>query len=207
MLELTLTLSGDRPLVVKSDRGVNPLDPLARELAKFTGKRKKTEEDHEMISRLEYELGLYWDEDLGPFIPTGNVHKALVEGARQSKLGRTIEQGCFPLEVRVPILYDGPRTINGLFDSPDHVYKVSVGVGMKRTMRTRARFPKWALQVPFVLDPEKVDADTFAEIAAVTGRFIGIGERRPMFGAFTPHIEEAKEAKHNGHRSHAVSIH
>jgi hypothetical protein len=203
MLEVTMTMKGERPLVVKSDRSVNPLDPLTRELAKLSGKRKKTEEDHAMMSRIEFELGIYWEQELGPYIPTGNVHKALVQGARQSKLGRQVEQGCIPLEVRTPILYQGPRGIDDLFDKPDHVYKVSVGVGQKRVMRTRARFPNWALQVPFVLDPEKLDLDTFEKIAEVTGRYIGIGERRPMFGAFTAHIETKKETL-NGNRS-AVS--
>lgn len=206
MIEVLLTLKGERPLVVKSDRGVNPLDPLSRELAKFTSKRKKTEDDHEIISRIEFELGLYWDEDLGPYIPTGNVHKALVEGARQSKLGKHVEQGVIPLEVRVPVLYDGPRGIEALYETPSHVYKVSVGIGAKRTMRTRPRFPEWALQVPFVLDPEKIDVDVFAQIATVAGRYIGLGERRPMFGAFTAYLETTTKESQNGHRPHAVPV-
>jgi hypothetical protein len=196
MIEATLLMQGTRPLVVKSDRSVNPIDPLTRELAKLTRKQKKTEDDQQLISRIEFELGLYYDEALGPFIPTGNVHKALVEGARQSKLGRQIEQGCIPLEVRVPVLYDGPRDIEELFASPDHVYRVSVGVGTKRTMRTRPRFGEWALRVPFVLDPEKLDLDVFEKIAEVTGRYIGLGERRPMFGSFDVTVDSGR--RNNG---------
>lgn len=199
MLEVMVTIKGERPLVVKSDRGVDDLDPLVRDMKRITGKRKKTEEDHELISRIEFELGLYWDDNLGPYLPTGNIHKALVEGARQSKLGRQVEQGCIPLDVRVPILYEGPRDIEGLYRTPDHVYKVSVGVGQKRTMRTRARFPRWAVQAPFVLDPEKLDLDTFTTICDVAGRYIGLGERRPMFGAFTATIETLKGERANGH--------
>jgi hypothetical protein len=189
VIEVKLTMKGERPLVVKSDRGVSSIDSLTKELGKVTGKRKKTEEDHALIAQIEFRLGLYWDEEHGPFMPTANVHKALVEGARQSKLGKSVEQGCIPLDVRVPILYDGPREIDKLYADPQHVYTVSVGVGKKRTMRTRPRFPSWALEVPMVLDPEKLDLDVFGSIADVTGRYIGLGERRPMFGAFTAYVE------------------
>lgn len=206
MLDVLVTLIGERPLIVKSDRGVNPLDPLVRELAKITGKRKKTEDDHELISRLEFELGLYWHEDIGPFMPTGNVHKSFVEGARQSKLGKNLEQGSFPTEVRVPIIYEGPRDIEGLYQKPDHVYTVSVGIGQKRTMRTRPRFPKWAIEVPFALDPEKVDLDVFMQVVSVAGRYIGLGERRPNkggpFGVYSATVETQKGAMTNG--KHAV---
>lgn len=202
MIDVVVTLIGERSLILKSDRGVNPLDPLVRELAKITGKRKKTEDDHELISRLEFELGLYWHEDIGPFVPTGNIHKCFVEGARQSKLGKNLEQGSFPTEVRVPILYDGPRDIEGLYQKPDHVYVVSVGIGQKRTMRTRPRFPKWAIEIPFALDPEKVDLDVFQAVVNVAGRYIGLGERRPNkggpFGVFSATVETTKGAVTNG---------
>jgi hypothetical protein len=202
MLDVLVTLVGERPLIVKSDRGVNPLDPLVREMAKITSKRKKTEDDHELISRLEYELGLYWHEDIGPYMPTGNVHKSFVEGARQSKLGKNLEQGTFPTEVRVPILYEGPREIEAMFQSPDHVYTVSVGIGQKRTMRTRPRFPKWAIEVPFAIDPEKVDLDVFQSVVSVAGRYIGLGERRPNkggpFGVYSAAVVAEKGAMKNG---------
>jgi hypothetical protein len=204
MLDVDVTLIGERPLIVKSDRGVNPLDPLVRELAKVTGKRKKTEEDHELISRIEFELGLYWHEDIGPYIPTGNIHKCFIEAARQSKLGKNLEQGSFSTEVRVPILYEGPRDIEGLFQKPDHVYTVSVGIGQKRTMRTRPRFMKWAIEIPFVLDPEKVDLDVFMQVTTVAGRYIGLGERRPNkggpFGVFTATVEAKTGALTNGRK-------
>lgn len=202
MFEVTLTMKGERPLIVQSDRGVNPLDNLVREKKKLTGLRKKTDEHHELISRIEFELGLYWDDSLGPYVPTGNIHKALVEGARQSKLGKLIEQGCFPRDVRVPILYEGPREIEALYKSPDHVYTVSVGVSGKRVMKTRPRFPEWALNPTFYLDPDKLDVDVFAHIADVTGRFIGIGERRPgkggPFGTFSTFVEQSEKGAMNG---------
>lgn len=206
MGDIVLHMSGIAPLVVSSDRGVNPLDPLRRELDKYTSKRSKTDDDHAMIARLEFELRLYWDQELGPFIPTGNVHKALVEGARQRKLGKKVEQGVMPLEVRLPLLYEGPRDIEGLFATGEsgHVYAVTVGVNNKRTMRTRPMFREWALNVPFYLDEQKIDVEEFRLIAETTGHYIGIGERRPNkgggFGRFNVVITSGKEGT-NGNRS------
>lgn len=203
MLDVIVTLVGERPLIVKSERGVNQLDPFVRDLAKITGKTKKTEEDHELIARMQFELGLYWRADMGPFMPTANVQKSFVQGARLSKMGKYIEQGTFPLEVGVPILYDGPREIEEMYQDYDYRYTVSVGIGRKRIMCTRPRFNKWAIEVPFAIDLEKIDLDVFTQQAEMAGRYIGLGERRPgmggPFGVYSVSVEAGpRGAKSNG---------
>jgi hypothetical protein len=197
--DLTLIISGVAPLVVHSDRGVNPADPLKREIAKYTGKRKKTDEDHETISRLEFEMGLYWSDDFGPVMPVANVKKCLYEAAKKSKEGPKVKEGLLEMESIVPILYDGPRTIQGLYAEKDkYVYEVSVGVMGKRTMRTRPRFPEWMLEVPFIIDTERLDATDFLRFAETAGRYVGLCERRPMFGRFDVIVQTEGGSNGNG---------
>lgn len=43
----TLTIEGTAPLMMQSDRLVNPLDPLKKEIQALTGKRKKSDSDME----------------------------------------------------------------------------------------------------------------------------------------------------------------
>jgi hypothetical protein len=190
MAEVMLLIDGTAPLIVKSDRSANVFDPLKQRLDEFTGKRKKTLEDHEMIARIEFELGLYYDSELGPVMPTGNVNKCLYEAAKKSKDGPKVKEGLTPLEVAVPILYKGPRTIEDLYADKEHVYTVSVGIGQRRTSRTRPIFREWALKVPFFTDEARLDFHELQRFANVAGQYIGLGERRPMFGRFQVTVTE-----------------
>lgn len=50
---IRIRLTGDRPLLMHSGRLADPLDEIARNLGKVTGKRMKTAADHEEIARVE----------------------------------------------------------------------------------------------------------------------------------------------------------
>ena len=69
MKKLRITLRGTSPLIEHSPKCVNPLHPIAKEMKSYTSKRKKTEEDLQKISDLEWEAGVYWDDNIGLVIP------------------------------------------------------------------------------------------------------------------------------------------
>src|SRR5262249_49765792 len=50
--------SGGSPLVMHNERLADPLDPFARDIAKVSKKRNKTEADHLEIARLEFLGGM-----------------------------------------------------------------------------------------------------------------------------------------------------
>ena len=56
MKKLHVTLKGLNTMMMHSPKTVNPLHPLALELKKYTSKRKKTEDDLQKISDLEWEV-------------------------------------------------------------------------------------------------------------------------------------------------------
>ena len=87
MKKLHVTLNGTNTLMMHSPKTVNPLHPLAIELKKYTSKRKKTEDDLEKISELEWEAGLYYDENNGLHIPVECIQKTLQNGAKLFKAG------------------------------------------------------------------------------------------------------------------------
>ena len=47
-MNFRIRLVGTRPMIQHNARLANPLDPYTQALAKITGKRKKTLEDHEI---------------------------------------------------------------------------------------------------------------------------------------------------------------
>lgn len=131
-MRIKLTITGTSPLLVHNIRLANPLDPIAREMKTISAKRKKTDEDHELLARLEFEGGLYWTDDIGPYIPGVNVEKALVEGGRITKQGKQVERGLFVSDNEIPLLYSGPRDVKGLWADQSFVSTMAVKVGQSR---------------------------------------------------------------------------
>lgn len=189
MKTFELRLIGKR-LLMHSARLVDSQDPITRELAAAVtaAKKSKTEADEIERDRLEFMGGLYWDADLGPYVPTQNVSRALREGGTPFRLGKAVV-GSVLLpnpEVGYALLYKGPRT-------PDELWKqrffnrAAVTVNQSKVMRVRPMFLDWQLIVDGELDENNIDPEKFEQIVTNAGRF-GIGDWRPTYGQFSAEV-------------------
>jgi hypothetical protein len=184
-----LTIQGDgNGLLVHNARLSDPLDPAAKALKKLSGKRNKTEEDHLQLSRVEFEGGLYFDDVVGPYIPDQNIFRALVDGAKLTKMGVKVTRGLFLTTQVNPLAYNGPRDVEGLW-AAGNVHKASVKVGTQRVVRTRPWFREWGVEVEGFLDPSVMELAELQAVADNAGRFIGMGDWRPRFGRFNASVE------------------
>lgn len=191
MAEFTLTCTGLDPLLVHNARLSDPLDEVARAMSKVSAKRKKTDEDHEEMARLEHMGGLYFDAELGPVMPGQNIERMLVDAAKKFKLGSTLKSALIITDRVVPIVYKGPRTIEGLWADKTFVHRASVKVGMSRVMRTRPIFPQWEIEATGDMDESQLDQRQLEQIVELAGRLIGCGEWRPRFGRFRGEVKFA----------------
>lgn len=99
MKKLHITLNGTSPLIEHSPKCVNPLHPIAKEMKLYTSKRKKTEEDLQKISDLEWESGVYWDDSIGLVIPNECLAATFLAGAKV-EIKMLAEERRHPLAVR-----------------------------------------------------------------------------------------------------------
>jgi hypothetical protein len=190
MIDFTVTFTGTAPLLMHNSRLANPLDPAAKAVKKLTGKRNKTEEDYEHLARVEFSGGLYLDDAIGPYIPGENVMRALVDGAKLTKLGVKVTRGVFVKTDVNPLGYKGPRTDDALW-AAGHKHMASVKVGQQRIMRCRPWFPEWTVQAEGVLDPAVLELEELVTVADNAGSLIGLGDWRPRFGRFTAKVARA----------------
>lgn len=181
--------TGVSPLLMHSDRGVNPLDPMAIELKKLTSTRKKTDDIHAQVARLEWELGMYFDTTMGPHVPTANLRGVLVEGAKFAKMGATVKRATIVEEDKAKLDYEGPRDLEAMWKAGSFRDVRSVVVGTARVMRCRPIFRKWSLSFSLLFDPESIERAALVTAAEAGGRLIGLGDFRPAnggpFGRFT----------------------
>lgn len=179
---IKVKLVGSRPLLMHSDRFANPLDPLTKAHKVLTGKRRKTDEDHELIAKSEWQGGLYIDES-GPYLPAQNIEASMLAAAKMSRLGPALKRGVQILEERCSLLYKGPRDAEGLWEGRFYDAR-SVRIQAARLMRFRPAFREWACEATVVFDPESMDRAQVIKCLEDAGQLVGIGDYRPRFGRF-----------------------
>lgn len=181
-LELRLAGEAGEPLIMHNGLLADRQYEWTRKLAEVTGKRKKTDEDHDLVSELEWNGSLYFDDSDGPYLPGDNIRRCLLDAARLTKDGKRIERGVLRLSRINPLRYDGPRTRAALWADARFQHRAIVKVGTSKVVRTRPKFVEWACDVGIEFDTSLLDRRDLVRIAEAGGQYIGIGDGRPFFG-------------------------
>ncbi|MBK3444142.1 hypothetical protein [Pseudomonas lactis] len=187
MQTLKVKIIGARPLLHHSDKFADPLNPMTKAHKELNAKRKKTDEDFELIAKSEWRGGLYFDEDIGPYLPGVNIEAALIAGGKLSKLGAQLKRSVEIMDTRCPIIYKGPRTIEGLWDAAFYDAR-SVKVGTSRFIRYRPLFREWSTICEIAYDQESIDRAQVLKCLEDAGQYCGVGDYRPKFGRFTVEV-------------------
>ncbi len=190
---MLITLTGSTPLLMHNSRLADPDDPHTRAIAKVNAKRNnKTDEDNREVSRLQFAGGMYYDHQIGPYLPGPNLIRALRNAGnlvQKNRGGKQIERGFILLAERTPLDYDGPRDIDELWGDGTTPFvdrrMVKIPQG-GRVPTTRPIFSRWSATFEFDLDANEIDKDDFASYAEKAGRVEGVGDgRRIGYGRFT----------------------
>lgn len=188
MPTIRIRVIGSSPLVQNNNTLCDPLHPLTKQKAALTGKRKKTDADHEQIGQIEFVAGLYMNEN-GPIIPAGMFRACLIEGAKRDKMGSTFKTGLF-VESDGVLEYEGPRDSKSLYADKSFVWRCPVGNQRSTIIRTRARFNDWASEFDVYYDNSMIDLEHI-ENAIRHSEKIGMGDARALgYGKFKAHIVE-----------------
>ena len=181
---ITLRITGTAPLLLNNARLTNKFDPFTKALAVAIAKSKKDKTDEALMqsARIEWEGSLYMDKKHGPVLPAINVERAIVEGARQTKKGKSVERAVRATESTLRLEYDGPRDADAMWEIGGFVDQRSCGVVGRRVTRTRPVFEAWSVAVTLVYDPEQIDRESLVQAAKTAGIRIGIGNFRPDCG-------------------------
>lgn len=181
MKQLKLKLEGTSPLLMACDRLADPLDPLTIAHKELTSKRKKTEDDHFLIARSQWNGLLYWDDVMGAYMPTQNIRAALVGGGKLNKLGMQLKRGTIMLDDKVPLDYGKKLTVDQLWEQR-YIDRRSVVVSQARVMAYRPKFNTWSVVFDINYDENVLDENQIIQSMENAGKFVGIGGFRPEKG-------------------------
>ena len=193
MKKIKLKVKGIRPIIMHNGRTADPLDPWAKKLKSVSSKRKKTEEDHELMGDIEFEAGLYWSDEMGVYMPVDNLQRMFLDACKKIRMGRESIGIMVDTEYGCPIIFKNHKNLEKLKADPEARIRKLVSIGGVKVVRTRPLVPTgWTMTIPVELDPDIIDRDTFGQIAEIAGHRIGLGDWRPAapkvpgsFGRFT----------------------
>jgi hypothetical protein len=196
--QLTFHLRGQTPMILHNGRLNDPLDPSAIALDKSvkTYKKSKTTAALVEMARAEFLGSLYTGEDGAPCAPGECLEAALRSAAKHTKEGKAVQTG-LTIEGNAPIIYDGPKTADELWDFRSKgadldlpmdgrrfVDRRRVKVGQNAVMRTRPIFPEWELIFTVSYDSKLINKGSLKDFVTLAGTQIGLFELRPKFGRF-----------------------
>lgn len=194
-MNVKLVARGTRPLLMHNVRLASPMNKYAKQLSALNRAKpssRRTDEDRLEIARVEWEGGLYFDSELGPYVPASWVFKSILEGARLGRRGQKIEGGLTVNEMMHPLMYRGPRDVNSLWGNDGDSEWVdfrTVRVGQAKVDRCRPIFSQWAFEADLTVDPTVLDVAELEDIVRISGQLKGIGDYRQQYGRFDATIE------------------
>ena len=192
-MKIVIHVVGTSPLLMHNPRMVDPEFEINRQMKVLTGIRKKTDETLRQIGRLEWFGGMYEVEGV-VVQPTSKLRKCLINAGRISKQGKSIERALSFSELNVPLIYEGPKELNKLFEDKRYTSRLSVGIGNKRVMRVRPQFSQWGLRVKgLFIEDAGLNLSEFEHIAELAGLSEGIGDNRVNgYGRFTIKVTQGE---------------
>ena len=194
--ETKFRITGTRPLLLCRGEGANPFDEQARKIKTISQKRKKTDEDHELLARMQYASSAYYDEQIGMYLPVDNLLKCCEEGAKKYKEGNIVKAGLLIKgfvgkqldDGAAKIIHDGPESIDDLYKDKRFVSLRMGKIPGSRTSILVARpiFENWAVE--FVCEYSDLTKERLMDYWTIAGRMIGIGAWRPRHGLFSVEV-------------------
>lgn len=201
-------MHGLSPMIVHNGGNINPLDPVNKLKKEFTGKRKKTDDDHLNIYRIDWFQGLYVDgsfdlsfvdgsklyavgENLPSVVlPIKCVKACIKSGAKLSRNGKGMDRAVQFTKVDFYRTSDSGRKlsfpdINKMSDDPNYIDSTVMTVARASILRHRPIFKEWAAEVSGFIAEEMMNPDDLKLAIEMAGQFEGINDSRSYgYGRF-----------------------
>lgn len=184
MAEKTIKMKWESlaPWICHNGELANPMAASAKALKTISGKRAKTDSDHEAMAKIEF-LGSLYTFKGNVVVPADMIEAVLNEGAKKTREGKLAKAGLYCTEHSL-LIYDGPQNPEGLWQD-ENFRKVSrVKVQGSSIMRTRPFFERWSVNVTIAYNDEVLNGEQVIGFARKAGSLVGIGDWRPRYGRF-----------------------
>ena len=181
-LRLKITAQEGVPMLQNNPQMIDLNNHYAIERAKF----KKADQNTEAYNRVSWEGALYYDDEIGPYIPASHIEASIANAS--SKLKNTYKKlfkaSVFIVEPKIAIEFKGSRTLDGMWKEKRYDLR-NVKIVGKGVIKCRPKFENWHAFCTLTFIPTKdITANTVLSATQLAGQFHGIGDYLPKFGRF-----------------------
>lgn len=203
MKTLKFKWTGIRPLLMHNAAMIDPDNEHVRKKSELQAELKAAKKDdyagrekiRRDIERTEWEGSLYWNEDLGLYIPGTNIFKGIVEGARKipGKAGKRAEAAIVPIDdTKIETADPYPRDLDKLYATKQFSLRQAVRIPPRtgaRMMAVRPLIPTgWWIEFEVEFDQKELPEKDLIEANVTAGALIGSCDWRPRFGRFQSEV-------------------
>lgn len=185
---LMVSVTGIAPLLLNNPQTVDRFNKFSKRMAEINAKKtRRTDEDYHELGDLEVESKIYFDDDLGIYVPSRWIMAAMCKVSNKvAKIPKAdIRASVFPTEDKVSLKYDKSELVKTPADIVGNTFfrhKMLLPQGQVRIAKHAPIFHKWSFEFELEFDDTVLDSSDMTRILEHACLRGGFGDFRPTFG-------------------------
>lgn len=189
-----ITVTGIGPLLQNNPQTVDPFNRYSKMKKPLTSKKAKTEEDLIELGNLDTESKLFFDPQIGVYVPTKWLTEQIVTSAFGIiKVGKDkMRGGIFATEDKTKLTYEGMNKVKAISDvvyDPQFRHRMILPQQNIRIAKDFPIFNNWSFSTVLEFDDTVVDLTGLTSIVKRSAMYVGFGDFRPTFGRAKAEVE------------------
>lgn len=191
---LKAKFTGLNPLLQNNSQTVDVFNKYSKLKKPLTSKRTKTDEDILELRAIEVESKLYFNEELGVYVPQSWVMASLAKNSwSHIKVKKDhVRAGIFIVEDKVKLKYDGMDKVKKITDIPNNDRFVTTLILPQGQVRLAKAFPifhKWSFEFTIEYDDTIFNSKELESLLEYCAKYNGFGDFRPTYGRALCEVE------------------
>jgi hypothetical protein len=185
---LKVTITGMNPLLQNNPQTVDRFNDYTRAMAKINAKKtRRTDEDYRDLQDIEVRAKIYWDEDLGIYVPGTWMSAAIAAASfKKAKISKAdIRGSVFVEDDKIKLQYENMNLVKkpeDIVGNPFFRLNMTLKQGQVRVVKAVPIFHKWSFNTKIEFDDKLVDESSLVDIIKHASLYGGFGDFRPTFG-------------------------
>ena len=184
---IKVKFTGISPLLQNNPQTVDPFNKYSKIKKPLTAKRTKTDEDIQKIRDIEVESKVFFDDELGIYIPTRWVMAAIAKNSHAiAKIAKAKVRGAvFTTHEKAKLTYSGMRKVKEINDIVNNETFITTLILPQQQIRLAKNFPifhEWSFETELEYDDTILDRAELVAILEYSAKYGGFGDFRPTYG-------------------------
>lgn len=184
---IKIKVEGITSLLQNNPQTVDAFNSYAIAKKNLTGKRTKTESDLLKIKDIEVESKVFFDKDLGVYVPSSWILASISSNSySQAKIAKQKIRGAvFIADKKIKLNYkdmDKVKTIKDIVKNDDFIHKAILPQRGVRLAKYFPIFEDWSFEAVIEYDGTIIDEDDLKKILTYGANYNGFGDFRPTYG-------------------------